>query len=606
MASVQNLLEIARDGFGSNVNITAITCSLGRLIIDAENKAITIEGKKSVEDEIAKMRKGMGIESSTVADYGEDIITEAALGVVKYALYYGQRLDDVKKVVLVTESGLDLSKNPAISVIKLVNEIGNKLRESGHEIGTLSPNVRLSGQSACVSGVANLADMAVGGSLGSGKMIIVTTDNALYKYGDKADETGGFGVTVTTLEGSEAAKGKGLSVSASMMGSQSRDVWDFYKPILNMVKKETGIDLVSKFAIVNGDHSEYAYLSAAIGSLKKAFIGREDELRDFDAFKKKYVLVPHIPYPTMPRKDIAYMLRHFSRHDTRVRETMEAQVGGKEPFLEGFDNLEGELKFIVDIQALFTMADGILKLVDRLDDPELRRKVLDKSNTHAKDIAEGMIQKLEEIEKRYRLCEKLKNAVHHAKANLTEVMEGREIMGGGIYDVVYSFNRINKIINAFIEKDKEYTKRLREAPLFCELAADLKIDEAIALSKKTGNIYTGSAFLALMSYIANTENNGKDIIFFGYGSGYEGYVCVLRAREIEEMRGTIRSNIQLEFKNKEPINAEQYTRIRDGAELHNRKAVKRYFGSSTISKEMVTTLANEIASVKKPMKILAD
>ena len=63
------------------------------------------------------------------------------------------------------------------------------------------------------------------------------------------------------------------------------------------------------------------------------------------------------------------------------------------------------------------------------------------------------------------------------------------------------------------------------------------------LSKQVGNIYTGSLYLNLASYLLNTETNAnKRLLMFSYGSGSMSTMFIIRVNEKQRNFNTLRKS----------------------------------------------------------------
>ena len=563
---------------GARVAITGMAFALGSKVIPIREKVRTIhktdsEGKMTDEkvdpaDEFSKAMNGLGIESSSVAGKGEDIITCGTRAVLNLCFLYGLKLNEINTLTFATESPEDASRNHAIEIVKEVNKISAKLLKAGIEIGELDTMNSTNHQSACVAGVASLSDMAFRGVVG--KAIIVTSDDAKYQLGSKADETGGFGATAILVEDATVAK-RGLFISNEILGHYSRSVPDFLKPILNVIDERLGVALVNKYPIVFGEYSEYVYLLDTYKSMKKAFAANSKNINDFSEIKDNYVLISHTPYPKMPEKSLAYLLRHFAHkkpeleakleHEMEEMARKEGKTAMKEPLLDGFSNLETTIKFIVDVEGFYVHLSSILESTERMNSilrDEAIVKVEEELRSQAKFISQNLIGELKEAKVKFAVSGELLSAMDATIAKL-ELLKSNE---HGIANIKEAFEGIHKITDAYIKLDKEYNKAVRKTETFKQLAKEMHIEESVKYSRRIGNIYTGSSFIALMSYLASNTDEWRTIGFSGFGSGSQSHYSELRAQDVGYMVTAIQKNAEVEFKNQAKISAEEYEKIR--------------------------------------------
>ena len=282
------------------LRIAAISYYTGELSITSDEKAKTIKGISDFALEAEKVKKGLGIYAGSVANVGETPITAAAMAIVKMSLSYNVKLSEIQNLYYNTESPNDISQNNGIAVINAVNQMSRVLKQQSKiDIGDLSESVIvMHSQSACVSGVATLSNIGINGI--RGKSIVVTSDDARYKFGTNADETGGFGAMVLLLDPNAA---RGIAIS-DMVGSSRSNVVDFIKPIDYPTDEDKGVSTVSKYAVVFGKYSEYVYMLHTYKAMKQLFEKSKININDLSSFTEKYAIVGHVPYPGMVNKAV--------------------------------------------------------------------------------------------------------------------------------------------------------------------------------------------------------------------------------------------------------------------------------------------------------------
>ncbi|MDE1804859.1 MAG: hypothetical protein KGH59_03705 [Candidatus Micrarchaeota archaeon] len=621
MATTEDALisDLARDSekatYPHKVAITGMAFALGSKKINIEDKVQTIrktdsKGRMLNEkvdpvDELDKAFIGLGVESSSVAGVGEDIITGGARAILNLCFLYNLNLSDVKTFVFATESPEDISRNHAVEIVRIVNKISAELLKRGIDIGELDTKNSTNSQSACVAGVASLSDMAFRGVVG--KALIVTSDDAKYQLGSGPDETGGYGATAVLVEDAKAAKG-GIRVSSDILGHYTRSVPDFLKPILDVLNESRGIAIVNKYPIVFGEYSEYVYILDTYRAMKKAFEQQEGKsIEDLTAIKDSHVLISHTPYPKMPAKALSYLVRHFAHNDksTELKLALEMK-DAKEPFLEGFEGLEKTIKFIVDVEGYYVHLSGIIEAKERLAGTlkdEVMQEVERELSSKVGRMASMLMKELESIKEKYNLKGKLLATANTAIMDLSNIQTGSST----VEDVRKAFNGIHSIVKEHIREDKKYTKAIRGTSAFKDLAKSMHIEDTIVYSSKVGNIYTGSSFLALMSYLANSGPY-KKIGFSGFGSGSQSHYTEMEACDADYIASRIRKNAEVEFGSQEKIDAKRYESIRCARNLTDEELarensiIRRLSGFEEVDYNRLVAHAEKL---RDPLKISA-
>ncbi|MDE1856118.1 MAG: hydroxymethylglutaryl-CoA synthase family protein [Candidatus Micrarchaeota archaeon] len=589
MATVlqENVASTLRDGDNPKVAITGMYLALGNAQVEIEQKVKTIyqvdekTGRltdKKVDEvkELGKARDGLGIESSSVADLGEDTITGAVRSVLGLCFQYNLNLNDVRHFFFASETPDDGSKANTIDIAAEVNKASKELLAAGIDIGMLKPQTAIHNQSACVAGVADLADMALRGI--NGKALIVTSDNAKYQLGASADTTGGFGSVAVLVEPADTVK-SGIFLSSKAVGRESRSISDFLKPVEDVINEKNGTAIINKYPIVFGEYSEAAYLLLTYRAARASMIEGGRSIEDMKFIIENMVLVPHMPYPTMPKKILSYYIRHRARSDPSLKESLSAQIKDKdgkliaEPFLAGFNNLERTLKFIVDVEGY------VVKLRSTMESFERSREVLSEKIIHEKErkiqncieyVSGVIVKELEDVIGSYGLSGKMLlevqstikrlQTMHNDSNTLEDVCEAF-----GSYGDARGAGRsgILGLIKEFRLADKEYNKKLQDTAEYKQMYKALHIGVVSEYGKKVGNIYTGSTFMALMSYLGNNVDGfDREIWLSGFGSGSESYSIRGKAINPEPLATNIKQNFWVEFTQQKKLTAPEYEAIR--------------------------------------------
>ena len=581
------------------LRITAISHYTGELSVTAEEKAKTIKGVEDFAAEAEKVKKGLGILKGSVANMGETPITAAAMVVLKLALSYNIKLSEIQNLYYNTESPNDISQNNGIAVINAVNQMSRVLRkQAGIDVGDLSDSVIvMHSQSACVSGVATLSNIGSNGI--RGKSLIVTADDARYKFGTNADETAGFGAMAVLLDPRAT---KGIAVS-EIAGSSRSNVVDFIKPIDSPDDEDVGVSTVSKYAIVFGKYSEYVYLLHTYKSMKQLFEKSGIDLSNLDSFTSNYTIIGHVPYPAMVNKAVGNLVAHFMRGDQALRDRILSEIGdgAKMPELNGFRTQERTFEFIQDI------ANIVLKL--EVEREQVARGAEHKERSvydNSKVIAQSKMERLDQIKQKYDIKDesRLGGIINEAQDRLSAIAAN-----GGSLDVliaafsgIYSLDPKSKgIVNEFEDEHTSFNGKIRKTSTFKQIYEKLGVAQSLKIPADTGNIYTGSAFLSLESYVLNADAQdlkGKTVVFIGYGSGAESYALLLDTRESMGIKSVLERSAALEQAAKKEITAEEYEHLRRarviGDHVGEMPLLAAYSGEFMINKERLAQYAKSL------------
>ncbi len=598
--------QLLRDGVlltgMPGATITGIAYHTGDLVISAREKAKTVvgdpaaveEGQRSMAQarldlEVAKVIDGLGVKSNSVANIGENARTAAAMAVVKLALAYNLRLNDIENIYYNTETPRGISENDATQVIRMVNDMSAVLKKHGIDIGMLQNIEEAShSQSACVSGVCNVTRIARNQSV-SGKTLVITADTANYVLGHAADETGGHGATVLLVENG----GKGIRLTRHT-GGTGGDSPDFTKPIEAKSEDEvSGMSMVSKYPIVFGKYSEYVKILRTFTAMKKALQKASMQMSDPEALDR-VVVVPHIPFPKMAEKELANVVIHFMRTNDEInarvlREVEEVLKGeGRTarnlrailgpnpsvPRLDGFETQTETFKFIDDVA-------GMVLHMQQKKEAGARAESAGQKQPRINNVragAESLLDQLEKVRDRYHITEgsELDKLIGNVEARIREVVKN----GGSRDDLIAAFKDLYEpvekkskaYINQYMERESAFNSAVRETQAYKEMKARSSLDSVLELPSVSGNIYTGSAILALVSYVARADPEivkSRDILLVGYGSGAESYAVLMKPQEIEQMRSTLRSMMEFDKDHKVEITSEQYKRARMSEDLED-------------------------------------
>ncbi len=580
MVSIRTDGSIAEDK--QKVAITALAFSLGSLAITTEEKVKTIKRHDAPVDakrETEHVLHRLGIESTSVPEMGETPVTNAALSVVKLALLYNLDLGEITEVDLATESAKELSKNLALDVMKLVNSASRELGKKGIHIGRFRELGNGDGhsavhtnqlQNACASAWQALYGTAKDGLSKLSKKLIIASDHANYVFGTPADETNGFGAVAFLVENAENAKGRGLHISSRFLGEANISSKEFLKSLA--LEMGSGLGIINTDPIVSGTHSDYTYMFLNFEALNVAFKNAGLNIRSIGALGR-YDALMHLPYATIPLSAVAYFIRHLAHDGDGLKASLLKQTGMAEPFTDGFTTLRSQFKFIHDLGEISIPLDVARENLKRLGDTDFEKPVRSALQDRCLAKVEGLLPQFSRCagDELVRLTEKhpVEGEARSAILSAAEVL--RLLSGKGsctLADAEAAFKSTKALLSDFAKRDTEYNNRLRETEEFKYILKEIHIMESSRLTKKVGNIDTGSAGLGLISHVLEAGSGEKPIIVFGYGSGSSAVVVALQPKDIGYMRMALEINERHEFESRQYIGAEEYShRRRAGLEL---------------------------------------
>ncbi len=252
---------------------------------------------------------GLGNRNMSVMPDWEDAVTMAANAAAQLLEKTGTHPDEIRQLVVSTESGVDHSK-PVASFVQGLLKIGTRCRV--YEI-----------KHACYGGTAGLVNsidwISRNHSLPK-KALVIMTDVARYAFGSPGEATQGAGAVALLVDKDPRL----FSVDTSCNGIFSSDVFDFWRP--------TG----HRVPIVDGKYSIECYLQALEGAhehlLSNLNLAKGRLMEELDYF------IYHMPFSNMAKKahrhlvDLEYGSLSQEARENLFRETFSRKV---EPGLLG-------------------------------------------------------------------------------------------------------------------------------------------------------------------------------------------------------------------------------------------------------------------------------
>ena len=261
-----------------------------------------------------KLEYGIGIKKMALVDTNQDPACMAANACLQLMERNHLHPEDIGRMYVATESGLDESKAMNSFVIGMLEQVYGE--DTFEHAGGIECKF------ACVSGSYAIYDNAnwIRADENNGKAaIVIVSDIAKYDIGSAGEYTQGAGAVAILVKQNPRL----LSLDQKVTSTIIKNEYDFYRPF----GKET--------PLVNGNYSNLLYLI----QVRKAF----------DSYKEKAIktgLIPlkvgesitdhidffsvHLPYRKMGEKALAYLLRHEWRYLPRWKEVIR-ELGMEEP-----------------------------------------------------------------------------------------------------------------------------------------------------------------------------------------------------------------------------------------------------------------------------------
>ena len=260
-----------------------------------------------------KLEYGIGVKKMALVDTNQDPACMAANACLKLMQKNHLHPEDIGRMYVATESGLDESKAMNSFVIGMLEQVYGE--SSFEHAGGIECKF------ACVSGSYALYDNTnwIRADENNGKAaIVIVSDIAKYDIGSAGEYTQGAGAVAMLIKENPRLLAFDQKVTSTIIKNE----YDFYRPC----GKET--------PVVNGNYSNLLYLI----QVRKAFDSYKEkairtgliQLKDGEAITDHIDLFSvHLPYRRMGEKALAYLLRHEWRYLPRWNQVIK-EVGLQE------------------------------------------------------------------------------------------------------------------------------------------------------------------------------------------------------------------------------------------------------------------------------------
>ena len=267
----------------------------------------------------AKLTKGIGIERMSIPDAYEDAATMGAMSTLDLMKRNDLLPDQIGKIYVGTESGVDEAKAIGTYIIGMLEKI--------YGAGSFEECSTVELKSACIGATYALENLCNWAALNDEDQagIVIASDIARYSLNSSGEYTQGAG-SVSLL----VRKKPRLMSMDGFTGSFTRDEDDFFRPIGACT------------AVVHGKKSNDCYLTAvdkAFASYKKKILRTGAiKLNDNECLTDHLAhLLFHIPYPRMAEYASASIFRAEWR-DLPKGKDIESKIG-EEPLFGAFSNI---------------------------------------------------------------------------------------------------------------------------------------------------------------------------------------------------------------------------------------------------------------------------
>ncbi|MFZ0510021.1 MAG: hydroxymethylglutaryl-CoA synthase [Candidatus Nitrosopolaris sp.] len=260
-----------------------------------------------------KLEYGIGVKKMALVDTNQDPACMAANACLKLMQNNHLHPQDIGRMYVATESGIDESKAMNSFVIGMLEQVYGE--SSFEHAGGIECKF------ACVSGSYALYDNTnwIRADENNGKAaIVIVSDIAKYDIGSAGEYTQGAGAVAMLIKENPRLLAFDQKVTSTIIKNE----YDFYRPCV----KET--------PLVNGNYSNLLYLI----QVKKAFDSYREkairtgliQLKDGESITDHIDLFSvHLPYRRMGEKALAYLLRHEWRDLPRWNQVIK-EVGLQE------------------------------------------------------------------------------------------------------------------------------------------------------------------------------------------------------------------------------------------------------------------------------------
>jgi len=366
-----------RDLRNSAVGIDDIAVAVPKLFVSTLGE---FARERGIEAE--KLSRGIGVKKMAVPDAHQDAATLAATSTLELMEKNDLRPQEVGRIYIGTESGVDEAKAIGTYVVGMLEQV--------YGPGSFSECSTVEFKSACIGATHALENVACwlkmgedeGGSSGRRRGIVgivVATDVARYEMKTPGEYTQGAGSVALLVD-----KDPRILALDPLMGVYTRDVNDFFRPI--------GM----RCAVVNGKYSNHCYLTAMEGAFssfqRRALSRGMIRLAEGECVTDHLQhIIFHIPYPRMAEYAAASLFRLEWRGLPRWRE-VEEEIG---PEPEASDFSDEKVRLSTEYNRRFSRSAQFLEAYEKKVKPSTMASSI-VGNIYTGSIYLGLASLLEE------------------------------------------------------------------------------------------------------------------------------------------------------------------------------------------------------------------
>lgn len=289
--------------------IDAITFDVAKIHLPIK----TLAKVRNIEPE--KLEKGLGLIKMTLPDVHQDTVVFGANALTKLILENNLKLDEIARIYVGTESGIDSSKPIASFLITLMEQ---KFGEN-----SLSECDVVDFTFACIAGVDALQNCIDYVTLNPNKKaIVVTTDFAKYDLNSTGEYTQGAGALAMLVTSNPR-----IIAFDNCWATSTKGVFDFFKPYRKIQKREiignenndiwfenleAEIEIHKEQPVFDGQYSNQCYMDRT----KNAYFSfKKLKNTDLSLYASWFSIIMHLPYSFQGRRMLSeiYALDHENK-----------------------------------------------------------------------------------------------------------------------------------------------------------------------------------------------------------------------------------------------------------------------------------------------------
>jgi len=277
--------------------------------------------------EYAKLNKGLGLTTMSLADVSEDASSMAANAVLSLIKKNNLKPQDIGRIYVGSESATDGAKPIASYVVAMLADYFKK--EYGENCFMHTDCVDMT--FACIAGVDAMLTTCDWVNANNKRIgIVVATDNAKYELESTGEYTQGAGAVATLITHNPRLISFGETVGVSTIGEH-----DFFKPIRTIKKSdllkngekkignlisenEEYVEIHKIFPVFDGQYSNKCY-SNRMSEAYKHFVGLKKGKHQLEDWDK---LIFHLPYAFHGKRAFADVFWETYKDDETLKKQL--------------------------------------------------------------------------------------------------------------------------------------------------------------------------------------------------------------------------------------------------------------------------------------------